>query len=249
MPSSGAKTPAVSILVPAYNEKDTIREVIERLLALKINQQVVVVNDGSTDGTDDILREFGDQIVFVDNPDPGGKGKAIRAGLPFCTGTAVIIQDADLEYLPEEIPAVTQPIVEGQSTVVYGSRFMQGMHPSMALPNKIVNVLLRWAVFVLFGKKLTDEATCYKAFRRDLLSQMNLTCQRFEFCPEVTAKSIVLGHQIMEVPISYEPRSKAAGKKIRWTDAPEAFFTLLKHRFWKPESQNEPSESSGHSKP
>ena len=233
MPESG-RSPAVSVIVPAYNEEDTIKEVIERLLALDLDAEIVVVNDGSTDRTGEIVAEFADRIKIITNPNPGGKGNAIRKGLPACTGYAVIIQDADLEYRPEEIPSLIEPIVSGKTNVVYGSRFHHGLIAGMALPNKIVNLMLRAAVKLLFGKHLTDEATCYKAFRRDLLVDMNLECQRFEFCPEVTAKALNMGEDIKELPITYEPRSKAAGKKIRWTDAPEAFLTLWKYRNWRP---------------
>lgn len=234
MPDSAEARPQVSVIVPAYNEEATIREVVERLLALPVSKQVVVVNDGSTDGTGDILAEYGDRIELVTNPKASGKGSAIRAGLPRCTGEVVVIQDADLEYAPEQLPSVVAPILAGDANVSYGTRFSTGMPNGMALPNKIVNVLLRWAVAVLFFRRVTDEATCYKAFRTELIQSMGLECRRFEFCPEVTAKAFVLGEKIVEVPIDYVPRSKAAGKKIRWTDAPEAFWTLLKYRFWKP---------------
>jgi dolichol-phosphate mannosyltransferase len=169
----------------------------------------------------------------ITNAKRGGKGAAIRQALPYADGKATIIQDADLEYLPEEIPNVVRPILEGRESVVYGTRFSGGMPSGMALPNRIVNVLLAWAVRLLYFRRITDEATCYKAFRTDLLQSMDLECQRFEFCPEATAKAIRLGERIAEVPITYIPRSKQAGKKIRWTDAPEAFWTLLRHRWWR----------------
>jgi glycosyltransferase involved in cell wall biosynthesis len=223
--------PDVTILVPAKDEQETIQEVIDRLLALPISSQVVVVNDGSTDRTGEILASFGDQITVVTHEVAQGKGSAIRSGLKHATGKAVIIQDADLEYVPEEIPALVKPIVDGEEAVVYGSRFLNGMHPEMALPNKMVNKLLPFTVLLLFGRRVTDEATCYKAFRRDVLEDMGLVCQRFEFCPEVTAKAIRMKHEIKEMPISYEPRGKDAGKKIRWTDGVEAFWTLFRHRF------------------
>jgi glycosyltransferase involved in cell wall biosynthesis len=223
--------PDVSIIVPALNEQDTIGEVVDRLLVLPLSVQVIVVNDGSTDRTGEILASYGDAITVLTNAKPGGKGAAIRLALPNATGTAVIIQDADLEYAPEQIPALVMPIVKGDRSVVYGTRFANGLPQGMALPNKVVNILLAWSVRLLFFRRITDEATCYKAFRRDLLTRMNLECKRFEFCPEVTAKAIRLGEPIFEVPIDYTPRSKEAGKKIRWTDAPEAFWTLLKHRF------------------
>lgn len=225
--------PEVTVLVPALNEQDTIAEVVERLLALPLSVEVVVIDDGSSDRTPDILKSFSGRITVVTNERPGGKGAAIRKALPHAHGRVVLIQDADLEYVPEEIPNLVEPILSGQANVVYGTRFSRGMPPGMALPNKIVNRLLAWSVRLLYFAKLTDEATCYKAFRRDLLLRMHLVCERFEFCPEVTAKAIRLGEHIVEVPISYKPRTKAAGKKIRWTDAPEAFWTLFRHRFGK----------------
>jgi dolichol-phosphate mannosyltransferase len=223
--------PDVTVLVPALNEEDTIGEVVDRLLALPLKVQVIVVNDGSDERTGEILHSYGDKIVLLTNTSRGGKGAAIRQALPYATGKTVIVQDADLEYAPEEIPKLIEPILKGQAKVVYGTRFAHGLTPGMALPNKIVNRMLRTSVRILYGQKLTDEATCYKAFDTELLRQMNLECVRFEFCPEVTAKSCRLGERIHEIPISYTPRSKAAGKKIRWTDAPDAFWTLLKHRF------------------
>ena len=229
-----SQVPDVTVIVPALNEQATIKEVVDRLLALPLKLQVVVVDDGSTDDTPQILATFGEKITVVTNPLPSGKGMSIRKGLAHATGTVVIIQDADLEYFPEEIPMLVEPILNGRYGVVYGTRFLHGMHKSMELPNRIVNVLLRWTVRLLYGRKITDEATCYKAFRRELLDDMELECERFEFCPEVTAKAIRMGEYIHEEPIKYEPRSMEAGKKIRWTDAPEAFWTLFKYRFWRP---------------
>jgi hypothetical protein len=143
----------------------------------------------------------------------------------------VVIQDADLEYVPEEIPQLVAPILADEVDVVYGNRFWNGLTPGMALPNKLVNVLLVAAVALLFGRRIHDEATCYKALRLKHLEAMNLQCERFEFCPEVTAKIFRMRLRFREVPITYQPRSVAAGKKIRWTDAPEAFWTLVRHRF------------------
>lgn len=223
--------PEVTVLVPALNEEDTIAEVLDRVLALPLRVQVIVVDDGSTDRTPEILKQYADRVLVLTNSARGGKGNAIRKALPFAEGQTAIVQDADLEYAPEQIPNLIRPILDGRANVVYGTRFSTGLPKGMALPNKVVNVLLAAAVRILYFRNVTDEATCYKAFRTDLLRRMNLECQRFEFCPEVTAKSIRLGERIVEVPIDYVPRSKAAGKKIRWTDAPDAFWTLLKHRF------------------
>lgn len=224
----------VSILVPVLNEESTIVEVIARLLALGSDYEIVVIDDGSTDQTPSLLASFGEQIRTVTRQSPGGKGTAIRAGLQKATGEVIVIQDADLEYAPEQIPDLVAPILGGQQQVVYGSRFTQGMPKGMALPNKIVNILLAFATRLLYRQRITDEATCYKAVRTSLLKSMDLHCTGFEFCPEVTAKVSRLGQKIFEVPIQYLPRNKKEGKKIRWTDAPIAFWTLLKYLTWRP---------------
>ena len=226
-----SSSPEVTAIVPALDEEATIAEVVDRLLALPLTIQVIVVDDGSTDGTTAILKGYGDRIEILRNEARSGKGNAIRKALPLARGRVTVIQDADLEYAPEEIPALVAPVLEGRTKVAFGSRFSRGMPSGMALPNKVVNVLLAWTVRLLFGRRVTDEATCYKAVETGLLKAMDLQCQRFEFCPEVVAKALRRGETIVEVPISYVPRSKEAGKKIRWTDAPEAFWTLLKYRF------------------
>ena len=231
MPHPGG--PEVTVLIPALNEEPTIAEVLDRVLKLPLKVEVIVIDDGSTDRTTEILATYADRVQILRNEKPSGKGNAIRQALPYANGIAVIVQDADLEYSPEEIPNLIRPILDGHANAVYGTRFSNGLPKGMALPNKVVNVLLAWSVRLLFFHRLTDEATCYKAFRTDLMRRMNLTCRRFEFCPEVTAKALRLGEKIVEVPISYAPRSKEAGKKIRWTDAPDAFWTLFKHRFSK----------------
>lgn len=228
---SPSDTPDATLLVPVLNEQATLRELLERLLRVPIDAQIVVIDDGSTDQTAQILGEYEGRVEVVRHESPRGKGSAIRSGLPLALGKVVVIQDADLEYAPEELPRLIEPILSGRANVVYGSRFTKGMPKGMAWPNRVVNRLLVLAVRLLFGARLTDEATCYKAFRRELLQGLSLRCTRFEFCPEVTAKALRRGERILEVPISYEPRNKAAGKKIRWTDAPAAFWTLLKYRF------------------
>ncbi len=224
----------ISVLVPALNEQDTIREVIERLLSINPPFEIVVIDDGSTDLTPSILAEYQNKIVVVTRPSPGGKGAAIRHGLLRASGELVVIQDADLEYSPEEIQSLADPIIAGEANIVYGTRFKTGMPIGMALPNKIVNRMLATAVRLLYRQKITDEATCYKVFKRTTLIAMELKCTGFEFCPEVTAKASRMGYKIEERPISYVPRSKNAGKKIRWTDAPIAFWTLAKYILWKP---------------
>ena len=161
-----------------------------------------------------------------------GKGACIRTAIPFVVGQYAIIQDGDLEYSPDDYLPIVAKLQQSGVTVVYGSRFLRG-YPPMRLPNRMVNILLALMVRVLYGTPMTDEATCYKAFRADVLKSVPLNCMRFEFCPEVTAKLIRRGHKIVEVPISYHARSMAQGKKIRWTDGVEAIWTLIKWRFVK----------------
>ena len=223
--------PDVTAIVPALDEEATIAEVVDRLLALPLTIQVIVVDDGSRDRTPEILARYGDRIETLRNENRSGKGNAIRKALPHARGRVTVIQDADLEYSPEEIPLLVAPVLQGETKVAFGTRFANGLPKGMAFPNKVVNVLLALSVRLLYGRKVSDEATCYKAVETTLLKSMDLRCERFEFCPEVVAKALRRGERIVEVPISYAPRSKAAGKKIRWTDAPEAFWTLLKYRF------------------
>jgi dolichol-phosphate mannosyltransferase len=232
MESTGKAVPhVISVIVPVYNETDTIRELLDRLRAAPFPKEIIVVDDCSTDGTGRMLDGERD-IVLVKHGRNRGKGAAIRTGIARATGEIIIIQDADLEYDPNEIPKVVAPIVEGRADVAYGSRFMHGLPKGMPFANKIANVLLVWAVRILYRYRLSDEATCYKAFRASMLKSMTLRCERFEFCPEVTAKALRSGHRIVETELAnYRPRTHKEGKKIRWTDGLEAIFTLVRYRF------------------
>ena len=221
--------------MPVHNEESTIEEVIRQIRAVDLGdtaKEIVIVDDASTDGTPQRLEalEGKPDLRVLVHESNRGKGAAIRTGLASTTGDIVLIQDADLEYDPEDYPRLIEPIVDGDADVVYGSRFM-GTAENMALPNLVANKLLAWSATLLFGKRITDEATCYKVFRSDVLSSFDLECERFEFCPEVTAKALRRGYRLVEVPISYRARTVEAGKKIRATDGLEAIWTLLRFRF------------------
>ncbi|MDD4856814.1 MAG: glycosyltransferase family 2 protein [Candidatus Krumholzibacteria bacterium] len=221
----------VSVIVPVYNETDTMRELLLRLREAPFPKEIIVVDDCSTNGTDRLLREQRD-IVLVHHDRNRGKGAAIRSGIEHASGDVIIIQDADLEYDPNEIAKVVAPILEGKTDIVYGSRFIRGFPKALPLANRIANVVLVWTVRLLFAYRLSDEATCYKAFRAEILKSMRLNCERFEFCPEVTAKALRARRKIAEVElINYQPRTLRQGKKIRWTDGLEAIFTLVRYRF------------------
>jgi glycosyltransferase involved in cell wall biosynthesis len=217
--------------MPVYNERDTIEEALCRVEAVDLDLEIVVVDDCSTDGTRELLRSR-PGIRLLEHPENRGKGAGIRTAIEHATGDIVIIQDADLEYYPEDYPALVAPIVEGRARVVYGSRFLAG-RPPMQPANYLCNRLLAIATNLMFGARITDEATCYKVFDAALLREVPLTCRRFEFCPEVTAKVLRRGEKIVEVPIRYTARSFDAGKKIRWWDGVEALWTLVKFRFVK----------------
>jgi dolichol-phosphate mannosyltransferase len=226
----------ISILIPVYNEFRTFAQVLERVRAARLpegcEKEIVVIDDGSTDGTGQLIAEYRDAGIIVAHRSAAnvGKGMAIRAGLPLVSGDVVLIQDGDLEYDPADYARLVEPIVKGEADVVYGSRFL-GQPKNMALKNRVANGILTAAANVLYGARLTDEATAYKAFRVSVLRKLHLECRRFEFCPEVTAKLSRLGHRIAEAPISYNARGIADGKKIRARDGIEAVWTLVKYRF------------------
>lgn len=229
----------LTVLMPIYNERDTILPCLERVVASPVEKEILIVDDCSTDGTREILRSRVDgvianvRVVFAD--ENGGKGAAIRTGIPYAHGEWVIIQDGDLEYDPGDYRVLLDAAQTAGVEAAYGSRFL-GRRPSMRLPNRIINVLLAAMVRVLYGGRITDEATCYKLFRTDVLRRIPLVCRRFEFCPEVTAKLLRSGGRIVERPISYEPRTHAEGKKIRWTDGVSAIWNLLRWVGWRPPS-------------
>lgn len=232
-------TPVLTVLVPVYNERATIAEVLDRVSRATYSKQLVVIDDGSRDGTSEVIAEWlkradfgsGLEVDVLRHAVNRGKGAAIRTGLARARGAVTLVQDADLEYDVADYPALVAPILAGEAEVVYGSRRLRGDNPPSPLPNRLCVTVLNQLVRVLYGLKLTDEATCYKAIRTDLLRRMDLRCERFEFCPEVTAKLGLMGVRILEVPVRYRPRGSLEGKKIRWTDGVEAVMTLLRWRF------------------
>ncbi|MGD0002044.1 MAG: glycosyltransferase family 2 protein [Bryobacteraceae bacterium] len=226
----------VSIVIPVYNEALLLPMVLERVVAAPLpagcEKEIVVVNDGSTDSTGEVLDRYHQShfIVVHHSPVNFGKGAAVRLGLTRSSGDVILIQDGDLEYDPRDYPVVLAPLVSGAADVVFGSRFLKGVR-GMRKRNWIANKILTYTSNLLFGAHITDQATAYKAFRREVIEHMRLRCIRFEFCAEVTAKVRRLGYRICEVPISYNPRGVLEGKKIRWQDGVEALYTLIRYRF------------------
>ncbi len=225
--------PTLAVIIPAYNEHKTLREILDTVRAVPVVTEIVVVDDCSTDGTADLLRAMAREdpalkVVYHDRNQ--GKGAAIITGLKHAASEVVVIQDADLEYEPNQLTELLAEMQRQNASVVYGSRF-RGTLQGMRLPNLLANKILTFLANVLFGARISDEATCYKMFRRSVLLEMPLRARRFDFCPEVTAKVRKRGHRIYEVPISYRARTAAEGKKIRWTDGVDAIWALIKYRF------------------
>jgi glycosyltransferase involved in cell wall biosynthesis len=223
----------ISVIIPVYNEEKTILDIIKAVKAVKLNKEIIIVDDGSKDNTRKILSGIKDrEIKVILQPRNFGKGFAIRTGIKKVTGDIIIIQDADLEYDPQDYYSLVKPIEEGKAKVVYGTRFPRDKkRPSLFNPYFLANRILTTASNILYWARISDEPTCYKIFKADVLKNINLKCERFEFCPEVTAKVKKQGYKIYEVPISYHPRSVKEGKKIKFKDAIEAFWVLLKYRF------------------
>jgi len=234
----------LSIIVPVYNEERTVRSVIERLIDidLPVAREIIIVNDGSTDGTREALasverdiaesripsRESRVRIIHVEQN--AGKGAAIRRGFDAATGTIVAIQDADLELDPQQLSVLVAPILNGQADVVYGSRFLAG-RPQAPWITIAANRALTMATNVLFGSSITDMETCYKIMRTQVARSLQLDANRFDIEPQITARVLRRGHRIHELPVRFEPRSRAQGKKIGWRDGVRAIDVLFKERF------------------
>jgi dolichol-phosphate mannosyltransferase len=222
----------VSVIVPVYNEIAHVDELLEAIHASAVKKEIIIVDDGSTDGTRQKLRAMrlanNHDVTVVFHQKNSGKGAAIRTALQYARGEYVLIQDSDLEYDPQDYPALLRPLEQREANVVYGVRTDR---PQRGLRFFLGAKLLTRLTNLLYGAGIHDEATCYKVFRRSLLAEIDLECQRFEFCPEVTAKLCRMGEKIAEVPIAYTPRSAGEGKKIRHSDGWLAIWTLLRYRF------------------
>jgi glycosyltransferase involved in cell wall biosynthesis len=223
----------LSVIVPVFNERSTVAEIVRRMrsVELPIEREIVVVDDGSDDGTGAVLTQLRDSTVrVIAHPQNRGKGAAIRTGLESATGDLVLVQDADLEYDPEDWPRLLAPVLKGRARVVYGSRFT-GERRNMLFLHWVGNRFLSLVTNVLYNSTLSDMETCYKLFDRRVLDGIRLHADRFDFEPEFTAKVLRRGIRIYEVPISYAGRELSEGKKITWQDGVTALWTLVKYRF------------------
>ncbi|MCX7973948.1 MAG: glycosyltransferase family 2 protein [Candidatus Aminicenantes bacterium] len=225
----------LSIIIPAYNEEKTIAEIIERVKKVEVGleKEIIVVDDGSTDGTREILKKMADQgIKVLFHEKNRGKGAALRTGFSQATGEIILIQDADLEYDPREYPRLLEPILDGRADVVYGSRFLGGPHRVLLFWHYVGNKFLTTLCNLCANLNLTDMETCYKVFRREILEKIRLKANRFGFEPEITIKVGKLRCRVYEVPISYSGRDYREGKKITWKDGLAAIFHILRFRFF-----------------
>jgi dolichol-phosphate mannosyltransferase len=231
------KMKKLSIIIPILNEEKSILKILAKIEAVNLGQiekEIIIIDDFSTDSTRFILKKITNRYKIVFQNKNYGKGFAIRTGLKLTTGDYTIIQDADLEYDPEDYKVMIESVLVDKANVVYGSRRLKrGNVQHSSLSFYLGGLLVTWMTNLLYFTKLTDEPTCYKMFRSDLLKKANLECIRFEFCPEITAKITRMGEKIHEVPISYFPRQISDGKKIKWIDGLEAILILIKYRFKK----------------
>jgi glycosyltransferase involved in cell wall biosynthesis len=223
----------LSVILPAYNEVDTILEVLRSVRESPLDKEIIVVDDGSTDGTKHLLKEKGEGITLLFHDSNLGKGAAIRTAMPYVTGDVVIIQDADLEYHPSEYPRLLAPILAGVADVVYGSRFLGGTHRVLLFWHAMGNTIITTLSNMLTDLNLSDMETGYKIFRAEVLKKIRIESNRFGFEPEITAKIAKMGCRIYEVPISYWGRDYSEGKKISWKDGLAAIYWIIKYTIFR----------------
>jgi len=226
------RDPLLSVVMTAFNERPTIETIIRRVLAVPVRKELLVVDDCSTDGTRDVLQQLQPELGFtlLLQPRNAGKGAALRAGFAQMRGDIVVVQDADLEYSPEEYPELIELICSGRADVVYGSRFL-GRHRAFLLVHYLGNRLLTLLTNVLYNTTLTDMETCFKAMRVEVVRSMTLRSNRFGIEPEITAKIFKRGYRVYEIPITYDGRGYEDGKKITWRDGVVAAWALIRYRF------------------
>ena len=228
---SNSKQTRLSVIMPCYNEEKTIYEIIKKINNVKINKEIIIVNDGSTDQTSNMLKKIKQKnIKIIENPKNEGRANAIKKAIEKASGNIIILQDADLEYDPEDYYKIIEPINNGESQIVFGSRYLERKKWKMnryLLCTKILNILAN----VLYKTNLTDQATCYKAFNINIIKDLKIKSKRFEFDSEFVAKVSKKGYRIKEVPISYYPRTTKEGKKVKFRDGLEAIYTIIKYRF------------------
>jgi len=227
----------LSIIIPAFNERDNILELLKKVEAVDlgdIEKEIIIVDDFSTDGTRDIIKALEKKYKVICQDKNYGKGFALRTGFKHATGDYIIIQDADLEYDPADYKVMIQAVEKEKARVVYGSRRLKKDNQKYSgLSFYLGGIMVTFITNILYGTKITDEPTCYKMFRKDILDNIDLKCMRFEFCPEITAKIAKMGEKIIEVPIRYYPRHVNEGKKMCWMDGLEAVKILMQLKFRK----------------
>jgi len=221
----------LSVIMPVFNEESTIEKIVHRVKKVNIDKQIIIVDDGSTDRTREILKKWKDEnIRVIYHKRNQGKGSAIRTAIPYVEGEVTVIQDGDLEYDPQDYHTLIRPILDGKAKVIYGSRFLKFNKP-IYLRFLLGNKFLTWLINLLYHSKITDSYTCYKAFETDVLKSLTLRAKKFEFEAEVTVKLLKKGYNLQEVPISYSPRTLREGKKISWKDALLGILTIVKHKY------------------